>query len=270
MDIIVPMHTPLMINKIGLIDADFMYRVINKVLKEMESKEIKIYDKTTNNIATYTQQEIDRLLDWFNPKGLIFCFSGVTEHTYRYNVAYEKKYKGNRTSQLLYEKQEDDKFSVIKYIKERYPTLLFKDLEADDLISMLQDEDTFILSEDKDAEQCPGTHFDMKKGEFKEISKKDAWVFLMRQMLLGDTVDNIGGLKSYGEITVYELLTNTKVSDYHTAVLKAYTDIYGLTEGIDRFTETWNLVKLRLNRGTYFKSKYQLAFDTLEMIKLQK
>ena len=36
MDIIVPMHTPLMINKIGLIDADFIkYRVINKVLKEI-------------------------------------------------------------------------------------------------------------------------------------------------------------------------------------------------------------------------------------------
>ena len=67
-----------------------------------------------------------------------------------------------------------------------------------------------------------------------------------------------------------DLAANLVFQTLMTYLAYFYTDIYGLTEGIDRFTETWNLVKLRLNRGTYFKSKYQLAFDTLEMIKLQK
>jgi len=270
MDFIIPSHTPIKTNKIGLIDADFIkYKVIAKIQKELNSKEVILHKTAYNAVATHTQTEIDRLFDLFEPKALIFCFSGVTEYNFRYMVAHEKKYKGNRTSQLLYDNQEDDKFSVIKYIKSRYPTILFKDLEADDVLSMLQDQDTFILSEDKDLLQCAGTHWSLDKQTFIEIPKKEAYVNLMRQMLLGDTVDNIGGLKSCGEIGTYELLTNNNVADYHQIILQAYIDKHGIVEGIDRFTETWNLVKLRLNRGTYFKSKYALAFDTLEMVKLE-
>ena len=53
------------------------------------------------------------------------------------------------------------------------------------------------------------------------------------------------------------------------AVLKAYFEKEkSLFNGIDAFVESWNLLRLRNKRGTYFQSRYQSAFDVLQMIKL--
>lgn len=262
----VPGFSPSIINKIGLIDADFIkYLVINEIATAKKNKEEVLFKDA---VATYTQKVIDsRIETQINSIGNIFCFSGISNDNFRSKVSFEKKYKGSRGGNELYYGVEDDKMSVIKYIKDRYPTLIFADLEADDILSMLHCEDTFIYSEDKDLLQLAGTHYDIKEKCFTERTQKEAFRFLMFQMIEGDTVDNIVGLKSYGTIKSNELLTNLKGSKMVQTVLNEFMEVHGIVNGIDCFVEAWNLLKLRGNRGQYFLSKYKLAFDTLEMLK---
>jgi 5'-3' exonuclease len=203
-------------------------------------------------------------------KGFIFCFSGVSSNTFRNCVAFDKKYKGGRDYTPLYDKQEEDKIAVIKYIRDRYPSLLFKDLEADDVLSFLQDDDTFIYSKDKDLLQIPGTHYDIKQDQFIEIPETYAFTFLMKQMVTGDSVDNITGLKGWGPVKCDELLTNVPVHKMPEVILMEYMKKFGMFNGIDTFVETWNLVKLRGNRGEFFLQKYQSAFDLKRMLKNMK
>lgn len=269
-DFMVPGFSPAITNKIGLIDADFIkYLVVTKIATAKKNKEEMMIH--SDALAKFTEEVInERFTTQIDSKGNIFCFSGVSENTFRSYVAFEKKYKGNRGNSEMYYGVEDDKMSVVKYIKERYPTLIFKDLEADDILSMLHCDDTFIYSEDKDLLQLAGTHYDIKEKCFVKRSQQEAFNFLMFQMIEGDTVDNIGGLKSYGTIKSNELLTNLSSTNMVKTVFNEYMKVHGIINGIDCFTESWNLLKLRGNRGAYFTSKYKLAFDTLEMLKLQK
>ena len=261
----VPAFKSVKTTKIALIDADTIkYKVINSIAKDYNAKTAHIY---ADPIGIYTAEEISKIVSRFDAKGYIFCFSGASQDTFRCSVAFDKKYKGTRTEDVSYLTEIQDRYDVVKYIKERYPTLWYKDLEADDILSMLQDDDTFIYSEDKDLRQVPGTHYDISKGEFIEVSESEALNFLMTQMIIGDSVDNISGLRSYGIVKAKQLLTNLNNNSLVTTVLQEYIKVYGLIKGIDCFVESWNLLKLRLNRGDYFLSKYKMAFDTLEMIK---
>lgn len=267
MEFIAPPIQKLETNKIALIDADFLkYLVVYKVKKDYDNNVAHIH---TNPVAIYTQEYLDRIFASFSAKGFIFCFSGSSENTFRTSVSFEKKYKGTREYVDTYPNELQDKSEVVKYVRSRYPSLLFKDLEADDVLSMLQDEHTFIYSNDKDLLQIPGTHYDIKKAIFKEITQIEAFKFLMTQMVTGDSVDNISGLKAYGPIKTEKLLTNVGVKNLPFTVLLEYMKVHGLFNGIDCFVESWNLLKLRGNRGSHFLSEYKSAFDLLNMLKLE-
>jgi hypothetical protein len=253
-------------DKIALIDADFIkYFVCNDIKKEIDKKVAYIYEDPA---IKFTKKRLNKIFNSFDSAGIIFCFSGSSENTFRTGVSFEKKYKGNRTYTPLYEGELADKATCMRYIKERYPTLLYGDLEADDLLCMLQDKETFIYSRDKDLIQVSGTHYDVEKHEFIEVSNEQALKFLMTQMLTGDSVDNISGIKGIGEVKAVELLTNLNAKESVVKVFNQYIIENGYFNGIDMFVESWNLLRLRNNRGTYFKSRYQGAFDVLQMLKL--
>jgi len=264
---ITPETVKLKTDKIALIDADFIkYFVCNAIKKDIENKRAYIFEDTAKK---YTQEYINMILDSFECPGYIFCFSGNSSNTFRSAVAFEKKYKGTRTYEPLYDGELQDKTTSIRYIRDRYPTLLYRDLEADDILSMLQDDETFIYSRDKDLLQIPGTHYSLETGQFVEMTKEHSFQFLMKQMITGDVVDNIPGIVGIGEVGAEKILTNVKGTEALMAVLKAYFEKEkSLFNGIDAFVESWNLLRLRNKRGTYFQSRYQSAFDVLQMIKL--
>lgn len=252
-------------DKIGLIDADtFKYRITASIMRNIDKN--PVYAE-----VDYLGKEIEKGLsyvtDFIDAKGFIFCFSGLRVRNFRYNVAFDREYKGNRKNQEGYPKYESDKKKIEEALKQRFPSLLFPELEADDILCMLQDKDTFIFSEDKDLLQVPGTHYNIETGDFIEVSKEDAFMSLMRQLLEGDVVDNVLGLKSYGSVRTQELLTNIPVKKLPYEILKKYLEQYGIVNGIDSFVEAWNLLKLRENRGEYFREKYARAFDLLELLK---
>lgn len=66
--------------------------------------------------------------------------------------------------------------------------------EADDYISFNHNDDTVIVSIDKDFMQCGGKFFNPVKWEMTEV--EDPMVYFFTQMLCGDSVDNIAGIKN--------------------------------------------------------------------------
>lgn len=267
--------TKLKTNRICLLDADYIkYIVCSRRKKEIDFEK----ENYAENGATifHTQEPIIRLLEeWLTENifmkiddPIIYCFSGKSYNTFRYYLAIDKEYKGKRDYEESYLGERDDTLRIIKYIKEKYITLLFDDLEADDIVSVLQDPDkTYIMSKDKDCKQVPGWHYNFASNEIYEITPPQALYNLAYQLLAGDSVDNIGGFPQMGEKKATQFLKEILDPKYYILrVLKHYQKKFGIFKGTDMFNETWALVKMRENRGEYFKHKYQKMFDTKEYI----
>jgi hypothetical protein len=193
---------------------------------------------------------------------------------FRNGVAQCKKYKGTRADKVDpydYEGKWTDMASVVSFIAKRYPILVYDDLEADDLLSMLQDgEKTFIFSHDKDLKQVVGYHYQMDIGQLTYTDDEEGFEILIHQILLGDTTDCIPGLKGFGPsaLNKFKVMMNGAGGlPLFIGAVKQYTDKYGILHGIDTFIEMWNLVSMKLNRGDYLKEKYASAFILMESLK---
>lgn len=253
-------------DKIALIDADKMkHLVAYDVSKDLKNN----LERSPVRLNKYIETRLKEIFDQFSAKGYIFCFSGKSSNTFRYHVAFEKEYKGNRKDDpSFYEGKIEDMSEVVSKVMNLYPTLIFSELEADDILSLLQDEDTFIYSNDKDLKQIPGLHFDFIKRDLVTISEEEAYRNLCYQLLIGDSTDCITGLKGCGPVAAQKIIDATPIKRLGNAILVEYQKKFGITEGIDCFVEAWNLVKLRTNRGEHFKNKYASALNLLKIIKV--
>jgi len=257
-------------NKIALIDADYIKYIVTYWLfkNHMFNKE----EPTPENLLI---EEIDQfvhnILLGIECKSKIFIFSGKTRDGFRWSIARDKPYKGNRKSkELLYPNQMNDMNFVFDYIQSKEHTLRYEDLEADDLLAMLQSEDTFIYSKDKDMLQIPGTHFDIKTDEFHVVSEDQGWRFLMAQVLTGDSTDNILGLRNFGPAKVKALFIGVATHELYEVVLRTFIEHLGMRHGVDAFVENYSLVRLTLNRGDWNREKYKDAYNLINTLKLIK
>ena len=261
-------------DRICLLDADYVkYVVCNNIYKDYQKKQItgetNVFIKE-EPVITYVKQWCN---DWFlkidDP--IIFCFSGKSYNTFRNHITFDKQYKGNRTKDYTdYPGKMEDMIKAMKYIQDNYVSLLFTDLEADDIVSVLQDaNDTYIVSNDKDLKQVPGWHYDFGANKIYEISNEQALYNLSKQLLTGDTTDHISGLPGIGDVKAQEYLSKYEPKQYILAVLHLYQKKFGIFKGTDMFNETWMLVKMRENRGDLFKNKYKAMFDTKEMLLIE-
>lgn len=252
---------------ICLHDADYMkYIVTSRIFSKLQQN----YNRDEISLEDEVESMLNGLHNDFQCKGIIHCFSGSSSNTFRAHVAVDKKYKGNRDKTV--DKQDypgkiDDMYKVVEYMAKTNTVIMFKDLEADDVLSMLQCEHTFIYSKDKDLLQIPGIHFDMKLNKLYEISEEAGFRNLCYQMLIGDTTDNISGCPGIGPKKASAIINETEnIKDLPFAILKTYHEKFNsITVGTDCFVETWNLVKMRMSRGAYNKEKYSQAYATLDL-----
>ena len=76
--------------------------------------------------------------------------------------------------------------------------------EADDMMGKAQTKywelgiRSVIVSIDKDLHQVPGTHYNFVKSKLSEISASEGDFFFYRQLLMGDSTDNVGGCPGIG------------------------------------------------------------------------
>ena len=125
---------------------------------------------------------------------------------FRKEVATIKEYKGNRKDAKKPKYYEE----LREYMTEVWGASIVDGIEADDAIGQLQfshnDKSTVICSIDKDLNMIPGYHFNFVKGEFYDVKLAEANLTFLRQMLTGDSTDNIPGIRGIGPKTVDKLI----------------------------------------------------------------
>lgn len=160
---------------------------------------------------------------------------------FRYGVT--DTYKGNRKGRP----KPPAFYALREYVKQKYGFWSITELEADDLVSYYSYTDnrsTIICSPDKDVlYQCVGMHYNYQKAEFLHTSPDEALKFLWKQVLMGDSTDNIAGIHGVGDKTSTNWL-KSRTKDYEAFALKKYVEKFGMVEGIMRFHETFRLVYL--------------------------
>lgn len=260
--------------RLALLDADRVkYIVPDRIYKIKAENEMKgihdIYNKEPLVITETKKWVEDWLLRIDDP--IVFCFSDSTQNVFRSSLVSERKYKGNRkrdSTYRHYEGKEDDMYNSAKYIMENYTSLIVDGLEADDIVSALQDkENTYIISNDKDLKQIPGYHFDENTNQIHYIDEMEAMKHLVFQMIKGDTTDNIQGIPKKGEKYAEQFLEKVNPKFYLPYLLREYQVAYNsLTKGAEAFAENLMLIKMKSDRGDWFKEKYAHMFDVKQML----
>ena len=98
------------------------------------------------------------------------------------------------------------------YMCDRWGAVRADGMEADDLVSIWAYEAReleipyVIVGIDKDLKQIPGNHYNFKRKEHVFIDDDSAHLNLMLQCLIGDSVDNIPGIKGIGPKKADKLL----------------------------------------------------------------
>ncbi len=160
-------------------------------------------ERAQRNAASMISSTLDRL--GMSRKDCAFYLTG--KRNFRDAIATLRPYKGNRDKSsrpLLYRE-------VREFLMAEYAAVVIEDKEADDEIAYQaawhrdNRRPHVILHVDKDLYQIPGLHYVPGKG-YKEVSEAWGKTFFYRQVLTGDTVDNIPGVYRLGAKRAKELL----------------------------------------------------------------
>jgi len=117
-----------------------------------------------------------------------------------YRKQIDPEYKAHRKTQRVPEHLNECK----QYLLNKYSAELEEGLEADDLLGVEQmlyrkkGEKSIICTLDKDLKCIPGLHYDWRKDVLSDINPVEADLFFYEQCLMGDSTDNIPGLKGIG------------------------------------------------------------------------
>lgn len=130
------------------------------------------------------------------------AFEGYSESpngklVFRHHVAVTRPYKAGRTAP-----KPAYLIDAKRYLHEQHGVQYTHHVEAEDAVLIRANElgipNVIICAIDKDLHQSHGVFFDYNKLETFEISPQDAQRNFWRQVVTGDTVDNIPGLPKRG------------------------------------------------------------------------
>ncbi|OHE77312.1 MAG: hypothetical protein A3F67_05805 [Verrucomicrobia bacterium RIFCSPHIGHO2_12_FULL_41_10] len=234
----------------ALIDADLMvYRVGFVTNEEPLQTAIALLNET-----------VEKCLAEVGADTFICYLSDSTKNGFRYKLYPE--YKANRTQDkpVHYE-------ALRKHLINFWDAVVTEGQEADDALgieqtlynhvhhSMLLEgqqegcSQSVICSIDKDLLQIPGNHYNFVKNEFHHVTEEEGLYFFYKQVLMGDTSDNIGGLKGIGPKKAEKILG--EVGQSEGDLLKRVCDAYiSAFDGVEEAAKealwlTANLVNIR-------------------------
>lgn len=141
---------------------------------------------------------------------------------FRQKVATTAEYKGNRTA------AKPQHYNALRdYLVDKWGAIVIEGQEADDEIGIrayeLDPEEYTICSIDKDLDMLRGQHYNFVKDTFYEVTEEEAIFNFYKQILTGDRVDNIIGIKGIGDVKAKRILKECKdENEMYLAVLQAY------------------------------------------------
>lgn len=177
---------------LALIDGDIVsYRCAASAEKDEEWVAIARAVECIDNIALST-----------GATELEVWLSDSRENTFRWQMYPE--YKANRTQ------PPPTHLAALKsFLRDKYNAKIATGEEADDALGYRQiesDGKSIICSIDKDLLQIPGLHFNFVKMEFQEVDYTGGVRHFYKQLLIGDTADNIKGIYGIGKVKAANLL----------------------------------------------------------------
>lgn len=220
-------------SRVGVYDADFIpfYVCNNK-------------DKTIEKTLDECIEHCDSLID--NMNKAIFCeyFTGFLTKgkCFRYNVYPE--YKGNRK----YDNMPTYLKEVREHLMKHYNFTYCEGFEADDLVVSYKQQskdECIIISPDKDILNLEGIHYNPRKNEYVATDKDTADLYFWKSMVIGDSTDNIKGIKGVGPAGADKLVKNKGLfSSLKATVLDKYCEVFGDEEGITQFYINYKCLKI--------------------------
>ena len=122
---------------------------------------------------------------------------------FRFDV--QPTYKQNRSG-----KPKPEHLQALRdYLVEAYNAKVSSGQEADDDITIRATElgpDTIIASIDKDFLQVPCWHYNLNKRTLVEVDEFEGLLFFYTQILMGDSADNVFGIKGVGPVKAGKML----------------------------------------------------------------
>ena len=143
---------------------------------------------------------------------------------YRDKIAKTAPYKGQRKADKPPYYTELREHLIVKHA-----FMVTQGYEADDAVAIasyaLPEEDTIMVHIDKDLNQLRGWHYNYRKGEKYHITELEGLRHFYTQMLTGDRIDNIIGIKGIGPVKAKRILEKcTNELEMYQAVLDAYEE----------------------------------------------
>ncbi len=141
---------------------------------------------------------------------------------YRNEIATIAPYKGTRSGDkpVHYD-------AIREYLMDIHNAELIEGKEADDAMGYNQTENTVICSIDKDMDMISGSHYNWRKKLNYEVSQVDADLWFMKQLMMGDTCDNIKGLKGVGPKRAEAVIAEAEnMTDLYWTILEMYEQQY--------------------------------------------
>jgi len=185
-----------------------------------------------------------------NYSGILSPLNGKAN--FRYTI--EPNYKGNRKERPDWYKE---KAPIIEdYLVSEWGFVRgFDGYEADDFCASLYTTFTelghraILVHTDKDMNQLAGEHFNPVKKMVYDVYESEAFFNLYKQIIMGDSTDNIKGIPGWGEKAAEKALAGCvrgmKEQAYMSDCLAAYCQAYGsIDKAITEFYANYKLCRL--------------------------
>lgn len=163
-------------------------------------------------------------------------------------------------------------YELKEYLSKKEGAVVTNGFEADDQVRIWSVEMTtaakpfIVISIDKDLDCISGQHFNPKKNLVYNITEEEAEKLYWTQMLVGDQIDNIPGVRGYGPIKTKQLFNKVENSDrIKELVCRVYNEVYK-DEGYQYLLANGRLLHIWRYYNDHFKfskEKYDAAISSL-------
>ena len=194
--------------KVAIIDADIICYRVGFASEDVDEAICLARVTQLLHEIVYDELQCDDYKAYITGKG-----------NFRNELAVTEPYKGNRK-----DAKRPVHYVAIRNHLQRLGAELVEGQEADDAVAIeATNNGGWIVSIDKDLDQVPGWHYNFVKKEEYYITEEEGLRNLFTQVLTGDRIDNIIGLKGIGPKKAEKLLKDCKTErEYYDACLKAY------------------------------------------------
>lgn len=217
--------------KLALIDGDILTYRIGFA-----------YEKESLNLCLWNvDRTIDTILRGVGCREYMVHLTANNRSNYRFAI--REDYKANRKAP-----KPTHYTQVREFLVDKHNAQVAEGMEADDTIGIAHSSrgDSVVCSIDKDFRQIPGWNFHFVRKELDWISRDEAESFFWQQVITGDRIDNIFGVKGYGpkkSAAWLEACSTTR--DYVGAVRRLYVAHFGKCEGDLKLVENINLLRIK-------------------------